>query len=463
MKKIYRKALSFAQIIGKSIVFSAALILTGCDDFVKIDPPRTDLIKSTVFDSDATANAAMTNIYYEMRSNGFASGSTSSISFWATYSSDEQINYTISSFQQFNDNELIPDNSFILALWSQMYKTIYNANAVIEGIAESQNVSAPLKMQLEGEAKFIRAFCHFYLVNLFGDVPVVTTTDYRANSDTPRTPIHQVYQLIISDLQDAQGLLPEDYGFANNERVRVNKFAATALLSRTYLYTEKWTNAETEATAVISNAGLYSLKSNLSDIFLTNSTEAILQWWSNFRPNDRGTFRVLIDPPFYGALRSEFATSFEVGDLRNTTWVSLTAGHYNARKYTAIQDNPPLEYSTVLRLAEQYLIRAEARAQQDNISDAQMDVNVIRNRAGLSDTPANDKASLLLAIEQERKSELFTEWGHRWFDLKRTNRADAILAPIKGSNWDATDVLYPIPEAQLLNDPAMNNAQNPGY
>jgi starch-binding outer membrane protein, SusD/RagB family len=121
------------------------------------------------------------------------------------------------------------------------------------------------------------------------------------------------------------------------------------------------------------------------------------------------------------------------------------------------------EYSTLLRLAEQYLIRSEARAQQNNIAGAQQDINVIRARAGLTATTANDKASLLMAIEQERKVELFTEHGHRWLDLKRTGRAEVILAPIKGSNWQPTDVLYPIPQYQILNDPAMNNAQNPGY
>ena len=115
----------------------------------------------------------------------------------------------------------------------------------------------------------------------------------------------------------------------------------------------------------------------------------------------------------------------------------------------------------VLRLAEQYLIRAEARAQQNNISGSQSDLNLIRNRAGLVNTAANDKTALLTAIEHERQVELFTEWGHRWLDLKRTNRADAVLGPIKAPNWQPTDMLYPIPQTQIANDP--NVHQNPGY
>ncbi len=84
------------------------------------------------------------------------------------------------------------------------------------------------------------------------------------------------------------------------------------------------------------------------------------------------------------------------------------------------------EYSMVMRLAEQFLIRAEARIQQDKLDDGRADLDSVRIRAGLLPLPVNlDKDALLLAVEQERKVELFVEWGHRWFDLKRTGRADA--------------------------------------
>jgi starch-binding outer membrane protein, SusD/RagB family len=116
-----------------------------------------------------------------------------------------------------------------------------------------------------------------------------------------------------------------------------------------------------------------------------------------------------------------------------------------------------------MRLAEVYLIRAEARAQKEDIAGAQSDLNKIRSRAGLMDTPANDKASLLAAIEQERMVELFTEQGLRWLDLKRTERVDAVLTAVKGNTWKPTDALYPIPEQQILNDPSMAGSQNPGY
>src|SRR5258708_34214241 len=119
----------------------------------------------------------------------------------------------------------------------------------------------------------------------------------------------------------------------------------------------------------------------------------------------------------------------------------------------------------VLRLAEQYLIRAEAEARQGKLIEALADIDIIRQRAGLLSIstiiPAVTLDNVLAAIEQERKVELFTEWGHRWFDLKRWNKADVVLQPLKPS-WAPTAVLYPIPSLELINNPNMS-PQNPGY
>jgi hypothetical protein len=439
---------------------------------VQIDPPRTELIKTTVFADDATAKAAIIDIYYNMRVGGFASGGASSISLFASIASDESLNYytaaspsDVVAYQQFYNNALHPDNLYISLLWNALYKSIYKANVIIDGLAASKTVSESLRIQLTGEAKFIRAFCNFYLVNFWGDVPLATSTDYEQNAKLPRTPATQVYQFIIDDLVSAQMLLADDYSQSNNERVRPNKGAAAALLARTYLYAGDWPNAETTASAVISNTTQYHLVENLSEVFRANSSEAIFQLWNNYIATERLTFFVYSYGADYCALRPEFAKSFENGDDRNTTWVGhvVVGGDtlYYPRKYLSIA-LPPEDYSTVLRLSEQYLIRAEARAQQGDIAGAQADINIIRNRAGVGDTPANDTASLLTAIEEEKKHELFTEWGHRWLDLKRTGRIDAVLGPLK-PQWASTAALFPIPEYQLLNDPAMQEAQNPGY
>jgi len=171
------------------------------------------------------------------------------------------------------------------------------------------------------------------------------------------------------------------------------------------------------------------------------------------------------------ALRPAFLNNFETGDQRKVKWIdSATISavkYYQPSKYKVKggpTTTPVTEYLTVLRLAEVYLIRAEARAQLGNIAGSQSDLNAIRTRAGLGATPANTQATLLTAVARERQVELFTEWGHRWFDLKRTGTVDAVMTvvcPLKGGTWSTNWQLYPIPAVEIDKD--HNLTQNPGY
>jgi hypothetical protein len=437
----------------------------ACEDFVEIDPPTTDLIKKTVFEDENTAEAAMLDLYYSLRVLGFSSGSLKSITYLASVYSDEQLNYYTGSpeltipLEQFAENELLVNNSYVLSLWSEMYKCIYKANSILEGISSSSSIPEGMKLQLEGEAKFVRAFSYFYLVNLFGDIPLILSTDYRANSDIGRTLEGEVYQQIISDLKDASEKLSDSYTFANDERVRANKFAAKALLARAFLFNRDWEGTEAAATEVINASSLYELATDLTQVMTKNNKEAIWQLWSDFYPNELLTFYIFGSSPFYGALRPEFIENFEANDARLINWIGNSNGYYFARKYSSFTLS---EYATVIRLSELYLIRAEARAQLDDIAGSQDDLNMIRLRAGLGETSASDQSSLLLSIDEERERELFTEWGHRWFDLKRTDKADQVLSALK-PQWSSTDLLLPIPEYEIRNNASLKNAQNPGY
>src|SRR5699024_10275826 len=136
-------------------------------------------------------------------------------------------------------------------------------------------------------------------------------------------------------------------------------------------------------------------------------------------------------------LTKDLLTSFEPGDLRKEEWVGVLEDPdtdeniYFAYKYTKdFLTREAVEYSIVFRLAEQYLIRAEAEAQLGQLQEAQADLNILRNRAGLPDTPAQNKEELLKAVLHERRVELFTENGQRWFDLKRTHHAAKVLSTI---------------------------------
>jgi hypothetical protein len=449
------------------ILCSAFLI--SCKKFIDVGPPKTQIVTPTVYSNDATVISAVRGIYSEMYNDGFASGNLNGLSQLSGFSADEFSLYSSNSDQiQFYSNSISSTNGTLkTAFWESAYKFIYYSNAILEGLSRSTGVTLTVQKQAEGEAKFIRAFCYFYLTNLFGDVPLVLTTDYRKNSTISRKPKSDVFQQIVLDLLDAQSKLASDYSNEGDLRIRANKWAATALLARVYLYNKEWSNAEAQATLVIENSSLFSLESDLNNVFLSTSPEAIWQLMPvvpEQNTNEAQTF-ILIGVPTTMSLSNELLNSFELNDKRKATWVdSVSASgntYYYPFKYKVKGGAPATEFSMVLRLAELYLVRAEARAQLNNISSAQNDLNIVRNRAGLENTTANNKTSLLQAIEHERQIELFSEWGHRWLDLIRTDRANSVLGSIKAPNWETTDQLYPVPQSERINN--SNLTQNPGY
>lgn len=451
------------------------LLLSACD-FLEVDFPKTKIASEVVFDNDVTATSAVLGIYTDMlNSSNFASGSNTSTMGLAGLSADELHDYYATpGTVDFELNLLTPENENLATYWNQVYKTIFQANAVVEGLARPSGITDATKKQLLGEALFVRAFAHFYLVNLFGDIPIVKTTDYRVNAIVPRSPKLEVYNAIIDDLKTAQELLGETY-VNPTDRVRPNKSTAIALLARVYLYRQNWVDAETQATSIINRTNLYVLASTPNGAFVKNNKEAIWQ----LRPVLKGYgtneayYYVISSYPQYYVLTQSLINAFEPNDKRFIEWVgSFDTGTevlYFPNKYKIYQLNPtqtsPPEYSIVFRLAEQYLIRAEARAQQDKLSEAIADLDIIRARSGLpliqNTNPGISKSDLLLAIEQERRIEFFVEWGHRWLDLKRNDRADVVLQPMK-SDWNSEDVLYPIPQVERNNNPHLGE-QNPGY
>lgn len=454
---------------------AVAILMTSCDDFLSIDPPKTTTVSVSVYADDATAVAAIRGIYHEMINSGFASGNYSSVSLTCGASADELISYE-ASINDFFNNSLTPSHSTVVNnMWIPAYKYIYYANSALEGLEKSTGVTASTKRQLAGEAKFIRAFCYFNLVNLFGNVPLLTTTDYRSNAVASRTSKDEVFEKIVMDLNDAKTLLTNDYSMFKGERVRATSGAASALLARVHLFIGNMALAEEEASNVINNSSLYGVLSDLNSVFLKNSKEAIWQLMPVAAGANTNEGAYLIPPssssvPQFVSITNHLLNAFEPGDNRRTKWIaSVTVGpntYYYPFKYKIRQTGQPLtEYSMVLRVAEQYLIRAEARATQNKLDLAVNDIDVIRLRAGLplikDVNPTISKTDILTTIVHEKQVELFSEWGHRWFDLKRLNIADQVLQNVK-SNWQSTDVLFPLPASELVNNPNLL-PQNDGY
>ena len=466
-----------------------AYCLSSCRKFLDIPPPVTQLVTASVFNDGPTATAAQLTIYTQMWGNAESFNMAVDLGLY----SDELQNYsaTPNNLALYTNSLLAVNNS----TWNtyvggnNYYLYIYEANAIISGLQSTSGVSAVVKQQLIGEAYFIRAFWHFYLTEIYGDVPLALTTDYTVTSTLPRTPRLQVLQQVVNDLKVADSLLNAGYIDASDttittERTRPNKAAAMALLARAYLYIGDYSkdasyfvNAATAASSVIVNPQ-YSL-TNLNNVFLANSSEAIWQLQTPQPPPNADTydgeyFILLGAPQNRGSNNSttisdQLLSTFETGDLRKINWIdSITEGPsayyfpYKYKNYLYIGT----EYNTVLRLSEQYLIRAEAEANVGDSTDAISDLNVIRARAGLSSYADTTQGSLLSAILHERQVELFTEWGHRWFDLCRSGNAISVMStvcPQKGGTWNPNgyQVLFPIPKTELIND--VNLTQNPGY
>jgi hypothetical protein len=465
------------------ILIVPLLLLSGCKKVVEPDPPLSLIIGSQAYASDASAIAVISSMYsYMSQQNNFAQGK-SSVGALTGLAGDELQPYPDIPFTLFYTNTIKPEQFLPQYFWYDPYTNIYTCNAALTAMPSATGMSAPVKKQLIAEAKFLRAFFYFYLVNLFGDVPLTTTTDYRINNRLSRTPASQVYALIVQDLKDAlQDMSPVFVdGYLQNvsERIRPTKWAAAALLSRVYLYLQDWSDAEAQATQLVSHSE-FVLEPDLNNVFLFTSKEAIFQLQStaggtNTLDGDMYLLDALgldrIYRPF--ALRKKFVSLFEPGDARLSKWigraVSTSSGTqdtlYFPRKYK-LRYNPPIttEYLMVLRLAEQYLIRAEARAQQGNLNGAKADLNVIRLRAGLGQTNASTQTEILNAIAHERQVELFTEWGHRWMDLKRTGAVDSVMTRVaveKGTTWQPHYRFFPIPQYDINQNP--NLVQNAGY
>ncbi|HEY8956323.1 RagB/SusD family nutrient uptake outer membrane protein [Chitinophaga sp.] len=468
-----------------AVAATLTITLSSCESYLDgTQLPANTIAAADVYSNDNMVSTVVTGIYLNMNGSGPFTGSASgNIGYTMGLYTDELKNLLSGNFADvFYKNAVQSGQS---GNWSDLYKKLFTVNTAIDGINTSKGNLA-YKDQWLGECYFLRAYFYYYLVNIYGPVPLALTNDYTINNRLSRAPEADVYKQIIADLKMAQSLLSDEYkngyGATTPNRFRPNKAVATAMLARAYLYAKDWANAEAQATALIGNTN-YEMPAP-DQVFLANSKETIwaLATSSPKITNEYGFYNngmpATITPPqtpasssVFAALSSTLLNAFEAGDLRFTNWTrsstvvatstSPATTYYFPAKYKSAAPNA--EYQVLLRLSEQYLIRAEARAMQ-NKSNAIEDLNVVRLRAGLQGVSGGTQAALLAAIARERQMELFTECGHRFFDLKRTSAIDAVMAvvaPIKLTTWKSYMAYWPIPPNDLLQNP--NLTPNPGY
>src|SRR5690625_1736797 len=445
--------------------------IVSCDNFLEVGPNNSELDTEMVFKNDNTALAALDAVYHELQFNSFANGGTYSITFLGNTLADDAIEHnTINDRYDFYLNSLRANNESSYYIWSSAYGQLYYVNALLEGIADNIDLSETTKNRIEGEAKFLRAFIYYYLVHLYDEIPLVLTTDYHTNQSLARTSVSEIYSQIQKDLEDALIYLSENYIHSEGEHIRPNKYAAYTLLARLSLWKEDYPNAINYSSEVI-DSGKYELL-ELDEVFMANSLESIWQLVPEdpYIGGSEGYFYIIeSNPSSPGAtastsLTTDFLNSYELYDLRYQNWIGMYSegenDYYYPFKYKIKNGGDSEEYSMVMRFAELYLIRAEADAKSGNVQAAIDDLTKIRNRAGLPDWTVTDIPDIEQAVLDERRRELFSEWGHRWLDLKRFGVIDEVLGQ-KKPTWQPHAKLLPIPEQDILRNPFLT--QNPGY
>ena len=393
-----------------------------------------------------------------------------------------QFNGTFTDYQELGTKRITAANGAVGLLWQSLYRTIYVTNFMLEKLPIVSGVTEATRKSVTAEAKFLRAWAYFIATYTYGDVPLVTGTDPLANRNVGRTPRATILAAVLADYQAALVDLPAVTSASTNavtNATYANKTTCRAALARFYLYQKNWAQAESLASQVIAS-GVYTLQPNYEDVVLKDFiSESILEVGYNLTddpgtntslfPNGLGLNNLLVG-------RREVIpsnqlvvqlTSAQVGTRQqtitfNTTNLRGNDNGWTVRKYgTSSEDNNNI---VLMRLGEMYLIRAEARAQQGKLtgtSGAIADLNVLRTRAKAPAIAATAQAAVLLAVEQERVYELAFE-GHRWYDLVRTGRAQAVMSAFS-PNWTSTFELWPIPQSEIQQNPALAGKQNPGY
>ncbi len=495
-----------------SLILFLFVFTTGCqDDFLERSPivgVTEDNFYNTGEDAIAAVNAAYAPLQFELSPAGHFRW------FWGDVMSDDTDKggsgpndvFILSQLENFEG----PTNSDLLRdEWKANFQGINRANVVLEKVPPI-DMDETLKARVIGEAKFIRAWFNYNLVTVFGDIPLIDHVLAPSEFDLPRTPAEQIWDFIITDLNDAIPVLSKRSEYAAADLGRITQGAAQALLAKAYLWEEDYDGAK-RATEDIISSNEYFLEADFARIFTRdgeNGPGSVFEiqymqdsggnWgegaanegtFTNVFQRARGQFegfgfnlptQDLVDEFFAEGAEDPrlSATVFRVGDQMGDrgefTKEATGFDHdYYCKKYfnnksdeASFGDPNPNGGSNyrAIRYADVLLMNAEAAFKTGDETTARNSLNEVRARARgadaniLPDVTASG-TELLEAIYHEQRIELALE-GHRFFELVRTKRASQELGGL--GYTDGVHNVFPIPDSQIQ---ATNGAltQNPGY
>lgn len=451
-----------------SILLAIIICLLGssCEKLIEVDLPSDQLNTSDVYKNRSTTEAALLNLYVNIRENSIFTAKTTGSGYLLGTYCDELESFI--NDDEIYTNTLTPSSSRIANLWNSTYTNLYAINSFIEGVSNSNTLDTQTKQTFLAEAYFLRALNFQYLTQLYGDIALVTTSNYKTNSTMGKTNTIGVLSLVEQDLLKAIDGLNDSY--RNPSRIFPNKATAELLLAKNYLLQKRYDLAQYHAQRVIDNPQ-YTIETDLLKVFKRNAKSTIWQLspasatGSSMSSTYEAISYVLSSAPSTTvALSNNLMQSFTLTDLRRQLWIGSVSNNnqtfYYPYKYKNKSNNTD-EYSIVFRIEEAYFILIEALAYQDQIEQAAILLNIIRQRAGLTPIALNlSKPDFIDQMLNESNREFFTETAHRFFDLKRNNKLP-VLQLVK-PNWQAKHQLLPIPEKETISNKNLL-PQNNGY
>lgn len=486
----------------KYLIFLLTLVLTiaSCSDVLDIDPQQSVDSSEALTTADGVESAVV-GMYSILGKGSLYGTNISLLSELVGAETNIRWRGTFQSYRQVGNKTMTTQNTEASRTWIDAYNGINLANTILDALDVVDDVDQ--RNLFEGEALFIRAILHFELVRLYAKpwndgnptvnlgVPLKTTptlNEEDAAELVGRNTVSEVYAQIISDLEAAESLLPEENG------VRTNTFIASAFLAKVFLQQGNYAEARDKADLVISS-GSYDLNTDVTSVFSNDNTfESIFEIQQNDqnnagRDNDglatfyaslvgvgRGDVEV---QSFYSDDPTDyiFLSRVTTYDLYEATDTRLTDLFYTAPdgsnrpgRLCTMKWNSPGQNIPIVRLAEMLLIRAEGNLQEATVvgADPLDDVNAIRNRARA--TPLVSVA--LNDVYLERRLELAFE-GARSHDVKRLEQTlegyafddvtlntyvlDYTIA------WSDDLMVFPIPQREVDANSVIAAQQNPGY
>ena len=471
----------------------------SCEDFLELEP-ISDATTSNAYETGRQIEAALVGAYSSFQAEYYV---WDFLLFQDVRSDNCYAGGDNPEITEIDLLKITPTNSRLFTNWSNLYNAIQKTNVVLERVDEINDptLTEERREEIKGEAYFLRAYHYFTLVKLWGGVPIITTTISSADDNTvnvPRASVQEVYNQIISDLEQAAMILPDLYGQNDIDKARATSGAANALAAKVYAQQPipDYEAVLSHIQAVESSTANYQLISSYSQLFDSNdnNAESIIEVQytglneGNFGPQlllppsiTQDTWRKFVTPSHDvvnafdaegDVVRKNAAILFESIQTIDQFWGNARGSSVPfSYKWKNASGFASADNTYLLRYGDMVLLKAEALNELNQLQAAIAEVNKIRNRAQLPNLTleqSNSKEVLRTSILKERRLELFIE-GHRWDDLVRYNALittmnNLVETDLRTNNlviYNMTEAkkLLPIPQEELGRNPAL--VQNP--